>query len=411
MKNYSFLIIIVFIVFSISSCSDKTEKKGDKLFKVFEDELVNFNPDGTDTTYVPNDKGIVRITSGRILLKKINIPKYDRSVEIKAKIKLYSNGDRWDKSGSCFILSKDSKVNLLNVQKGETEFPTIADTAENFAGIVQDEDYKPPIELIRFMTPFGVGAYSDSLKSRKPVYIPFYEKEVVWENDITELASELSGEVWVGIWIDTWTKEGYKISLDIEFNESDLPCDKISATNVQPILNTIYYIGPQRHVDVFARKDLDIDFEIPENAKNVRLKYITTGHGGHEGGDEFVKKNNVISVDGKEVLNFIPWRDDCASFRRFNPSSGVWLIKDTAQYIDWEAMKYKEKVIEERIASSDYSRSNWCPGSDVLPVEIMLDDIKAGKHKLTVSIPEAQEIDGDKINHWLISAYLVWDEE
>jgi len=27
-----------------------------------------------------------------------------------------------------------------------------------------------------------------------------------------------------------------------------------------------------------------------------------------------------------------------------------------------------------------------------------------------VSIPEAAEVDGNKLNHWLVSAYLVWDE-
>lgn len=117
-----------------------------------------------------------------------------------------------------------------------------------------------------------------------------------------------------------------------------------------------------------------------------------------------------MSMDGKEVLSFVPWRDDCASFRRFNPSSGVWLQKDTASYLDFKKGKYMEKVIEERIASSDYSRSNWCPGSDVPPVTVNLSDIKAGKHELVISIPNAQPAEGDKLNHWLISAYLTWEE-
>lgn len=46
-----------------------------------------------------------------------------------------------------------------------------------------------------------------------------------------------------------------------------------------------------------------------------------------------MEKRNIVSVDGKEVLNFIPWRDDCASFRRFNPATGVWLIPRVAAYI------------------------------------------------------------------------------
>ena len=101
-----------------------------------------------------------------------------------------------------------------------------------------------------------------------------------------------------------------------------------------------------------------------------------------------------------------PWRDDCASFRRFNPTAGVWLQKRLTSYIGKDG--YSEKEIEEPLASSDLSRSNWCPGSDVTPEVVNL-DIQPGEHTLTISIPEASAIDKDKLNHWLISAYLVWD--
>ena len=66
--------------------------------------------------------------------------------------------------------------------------------------------------------------------------------------------------------------------------------------------------------------------------------------------------------------------------------------------------------IEEPLASSDLSRSNWCPGSDVMPEEAVIGDLPAGKHSFKVSIPEAQQVDGNKLNHWLVSAYLVWEE-
>ena len=45
-----------------------------------------------------------------------------------------------------------------------------------------------------------------------------------------------------------------------------------------------------------------------------------------------------------------------------------------------------------------------------MPEEILLTDIAPGKHIFTVSIPEAAEIDGNKLNHWLVSAYLVWEK-
>ena len=172
-------------------------------------------------------------------------------------------------------------------------------------------------------------------------------------------------------------------------------------------MNTVYYIG-QTYPDIFARKDLSTDFTVPENAKNIRLKYIVTGHGGHSGGDEFVKRQNIVKVDGQTVLDFIPWRNDCASFRRFNPATGVWLEKRLASYISEKG--YAEKMIEEPVGSSDFSRSNWCPGSDVMPEEVELPDLQPGQHTFTVSIPEAMPVDGPKMNHWLVSAYLVWDE-
>ena len=78
------------------------------------------------------------------------------------------------------------------------------------------------------------------------------------------------------------------------------------------------------------------------------------------------------------------------------------------KYIDGEG--YSEKMVEEPLGSSDLSRSNWCPGSDVVPEEALLGDLTAGKHTFKVSIPEAEPVEGHKMNHWLVSAYLVWEE-
>ncbi len=72
--------------------------------------------------------------------------------------------------------------------------------------------------------------------------------------------------------------------------------------------------------------------------------------------------------------------------------------------------KRAEKEIEEPLASSDLSRSNWCPGSDVPPVEVNLPCLKGGSHILSISIPESTAISDNKLNHWLVSAYLVWEE-
>lgn len=407
------MFVSLFVAMNIYAAGHKElPAKGDLNLAVFNKENIHFAPDMYPNYAEADANGVIHLVNGRIILKKIQIPDYQRDVTVSVKVTLASNGDRWDKSGSCFVIPKHSAINLLSIAQGKKKFPEIDSLKlENMVGIVPGKDYLPTIELMRFMTPFGVGHFSendDSLSSkRRPVYIPKWEKCVQWEQDITDLYSALKGEAYVGIFIDTWTKEGYVASMDLKIKETPVTCEKLVRRHVEPLMNTVYYIG-QTYPDIFARKSVSTDFVLPENAKNVRLKYIVTGHGGHEGGDEFVQKRNILSVDGKEVYSFIPWRDDCASFRRFNPATGVWLIKRLAAYISEEG--YKTKEVEEPLASSDLSRSNWCPGSDVTPEEISLKDLKAGKHTFTVSIPEAQPASGNELNHWLISAYLVWEE-
>ena len=405
------LFLAVAFMGMLTSCGHKEYPAiGDTHINVFENANVCFQPGKYENFNEADADGVIHLVNGRIILKKIALPAYQRNVNVTLTVKLASNGDRWDKSGSCFVLPKESAVNLLSIAKGEKQFPAVDSTKyEKLIGIVSGEDYTPTVELMRFMTPFGVGFYNDHEigQKRKPVYIDKWADCVTWMQDITDLYPTLEGEAYVGIYIDTWTEEGYLVSMDLNVKESRIACEAMPKRQVMPLLNTVYYIG-QGYPDIFARRDVEVDFEMPKTAKNVRLKYIVTGHGGHSGGDEFVKRQNIVSVDGQEVLNFIPWRDDCASFRRFNPGTGVWLIKRLSSYIGKKG--YEEKMVEEPLGSSDLSRSNWCPGSDVVPEEAELGDLQAGKHTLKVSIPKAKPVEGNKLNHWLVSAYLVWEE-
>ena len=89
---------------------------------------------------------------------------------------------------------------------------------------------------------------------------------VSWEQDITDLYPLLEGGAYVGIFIDTWTPEGYVASMTIDVDESDLTCDALPKKHVEPLMNTVYYIG-QEYPDIFARKDVSLDFDIPQGAR------------------------------------------------------------------------------------------------------------------------------------------------
>lgn len=372
--------------------------QNDLNYPVFKNQPINFGGE------VGHDPKTTRLQNGRIVYKKVTVPSFPKGTDVTIKLTLRSNGDRWDKSGSCFVVSDTSKISILDVSKGNNQFPIKSTLNKKYGGVKATINYSPVVELLRFMTPFGVGYYSNEEgKHRKPVYIPKWEKEVVWELDVSQLATLLSNTFYIGVWIDSWTKEGYTIDLRLTY--SNRPRKTVQ---VKPLVNTISYVDGQSLPDFFAVTPLEEDFKLDKDAKNVKLYYTTTGHGGHEGGDEFIKIKNSVFMDNKLVLDTIPWRDDCASFRRFNPTSGVWLKKDSASYIDEESHTYKIKEIEERIASSDLSRSNWCPGSLVKPFIVELGDLKKGEHTLKISIPATMASE-EKLNHWLVSAYIAYD--
>lgn len=121
-------------------------------------------PDTYPSFSEADSDGIIHLVNGRIILKKIQIPDYQRDVTVSVKVTVASNGDRWDKSGSCFVLPKNSAINLLSIAQGKNKFPKVDSLKlENMIGIVRGKDYLPTIELMRFMTPFGVGYYSQMM--------------------------------------------------------------------------------------------------------------------------------------------------------------------------------------------------------------------------------------------------------
>jgi len=235
---------------------------------------------------------------------------------------------------------------------------------------------------MRFFTPFGVKGYNSiQLKNR------VWQDSVYYRQDISEMYSVLSSkEVYIGMNIGNYDKGGHKASLNITIHpESE---NQKPATWALPIFNSnnVMEMAGQEYGTMFsAEKGLEVHFNLPKASKNVKLRYITTGHGGWENGDEFVQKKNTILLDGKEVFAFIPWRTECGSYRLANPASGNF---------------------ENGLSSSDYSRSNWCPGTVTNPIYIDLGDLTAGNHTIQVKIPLGKN-EGTMFSSWNVSGTLI----
>ena len=394
------LVPFLTILFLLSCTKKPLATLGDQEIVLFKNTNLFFDMDFKAHPKKLNDS-ILRLDAGRVIVKKVSLPKYELHTNATIKMTLTSNGDPWDKSGSFFVIPKESAVTLLDFENKaialskEDAYPAIK------LDSIEHKLYYPNVELLRFMTPFGVGHFTadERVKDRKPIYIPHWEKEVNWSQDISHLLPLLEEEIYVGVYIDTWTKEGYTITASIDFKETKATNYKKKSLKVIPLINTVKYAADQKLFDGFSKENLTLDFNIDQPVTNGTLYYITTGHGGHSNGDEFVKKENEIFLDGNSILKFTPWRDDCASFRRFNPTSAVWPANKIIP----------EETSNENIASSDFSRSNWCPGSDVMPEIIKVDHLTTGKHSLTIKIPEAQAATEKENNYWMVSAYLVYE--
>lgn len=359
---------------------------------------VFFNPNANWDSLKAID-GWRRLDNGRFLTQTFAVPAYTIRPSITARVTLRSAGDPWDKSGS-LVLIPSGAPDLIDVGFGpdssEATYPWIAVNE-------RETGYIPSVELLRFITPFGVGHFSQSerLDEYKPVYIPRWEDSVYWEADISHLWEALSDSMTLGLYIDTWTKEGYTLDVDVQFDGQPATVVAAPEKATLPLVNTSKFGSEQRPFDGFADSALTISFDMVEPGFNAILYYTPTGHGGHGTGDEFVPCEHRITFDGDSCLTFTPWRDDCASFRRFNPTSGVWM----------ERTFWRGDSLDERIASSDYSRSGWCPGSYVSPVEIPLGNLEAGAHELRIQVPTAQPFTEGEMNFWNVAAYLTFERD
>lgn len=355
-----------------------------KTIKVFEEELVRFSDEAKS-----NDS-ILRFANGLIIVRKIKFPEIKKGQKVFIDIQQNSNGDAYDRTGTAFIIPMDKSISFLDgLQKGLKELPVYTNGNQSeYQGVVATDNYSPLLELMRFFTPFGIKQYNYlELKDKKWHEITPYRQE------ISDMADYLSNkELWIGMTIGNYDKGGHKVAMNVTIHPGENEAQEsptVTQNNVLPLFNTVNVLEMlgQNYGSMFnTEKGLEVTFTLEKEVQNAQLKYITTGHGGWENGDEFIPKKNTVSLDGKAVFSFIPWRQDCGSYRLFNPSSGNFA---------------------DGLSSSDLSRSNWCPGTVTTPIYIDLGDLKAGKHTIQVQIPMGKP-EGGSFSSWNVSGCLIW---
>lgn len=321
---------------------------------------------------------------GTIILKKVKLPENARDREIFATLTQYSVGDAYDRTGSVFVVPTNKEKSFLDAMHDLKSVPAFRSGDTDYPGLLSTETYDVPVELMRFFTGFGVRQFNYNQVPGQT-----WPDSVTYKMDVTPLVDYLEGEVWIGAYIGNWDGNGHKISLTLTY----YPGDEDSPQGVRravPLFNTVNLLEQDgQPYPIFMLNDnLKSKFHLDKPVKKACLYYLTTGHGGWGGGDEFNQKINTISLDGKKVIDFIPWRDDCGTYRNNSPCSGNF---------------------SNGLSSSDLSRSNWCPGTVTNPEYIYLGDIDAGDHTITVDIPQGAP-EGGSNSYWCLSGTLVYFE-
>lgn len=345
---------------------------------VFKNQLINFSENSKSTD------SVFRFANGTIAVKKLKFPEIAKGSQVFLDLIEQSNGDAYDRTGSVFLIPSDKKLSLWEgLTQGAQSLPIYENgNGKKYQGIVATAQFDPLIELMRFFTPFGIQKYNHiELKDKT------WHTQVPYRQDISELVSSYSGkEVYVGVFIGNYDNGGHQISMNITIHPEEGAQNRHGI--VMPLFNTvnIMEMAGQEYGTLFNHeKGLVVEFTVEKDIENARLRYLTTGHGGWENGDEFVPKKNTILLDGKTIFQVTPWREDCGSYRLFNPASGNFA---------------------NGLSSSDYSRSNWCPGMVTYPYYIDLGKLNAGKHSIQVLIPQGAP-EGTSFSAWNVSGVLL----
>lgn len=357
---------------------------------VFNNEQISFGNEIVNPEDLNSEKTF-KYSAGTVILKKVKLPVVPDDTQLFVELYQHSNGDAYDRTGSVFVIPLGKEQSFLDgLRNGTKAMPAFqARNGKSYQGVVATEKFKPLVEIMRFFTSFGIGQFNDKVT----VYGQQWEDSTLYKQDVTELLPVLQGEQWIGVFIGNYDKGGHKVSLKLKYYPGSMTVSEKPAKKywISPLFNTlnVMEMSGQEYGTMFGDDSLKVEFTVPEGVKNVQMRYITTGHGGWGGGDEFNQKMNTVLLDNQVLFQFTPWRGDCATFRRYNPASGNF----------WNG-----------VTSSDYSRSGWCPGTATNPYYYPIPDLKPGKHQVKVAIPLGKN-EGGSFSAWNISGVLIGEFE
>jgi hypothetical protein len=166
-------------------------------------------------------------------------------------------------------------------------------------------------------------------------------------------------------------------------DRNDVFCGKLELTTNRPshsqhsniLIPLLFNHGLNNYelgaTDTIGLTTKQITFDVPYHLKDATLFLITSNHGSNEGGEEYIRRNHLVYVDGMLRLTFKPGRMSCEPFRRYNTQRNGIYGKSPKSDAEWQSF------------------SNWCPGDVIDTRRIDLGPVSAGKHTFMIQVPSA----------------------
>lgn len=130
-----------------------------------------------------------------------------------------------------------------------------------------------------------------------------------------------------------------------------------------------------------------LGFSLDTAAQDAQIVLIISQHGANSGGEEYIRREHVVTLDGEEVLQFRPGRTTCEPHRAVNTQANGIYGPSARSDQEWQSF------------------SNWCPG-DVIDIRVIdWGTATAGAHEIVIDVPEAEFV-GDEGN-FPLSVFVV----
>ncbi|WP_437803793.1 peptide-N-glycosidase F-related protein [Sorangium sp. So ce693] len=120
-----------------------------------------------------------------------------------------------------------------------------------------------------------------------------------------------------------------------------------------------------------------VRFELPADTQNAQLVLITSNHGANEGGEEYIRREHYVYVDGELALQYKPGRTSCEPFRKYNTQGNGIYGRSPRSNAEWQSF------------------SNWCPGDAIDTRIVPWGAASAGMHEFVIDVPDATFVGGE----------------